>query len=472
MKINISSLFLGIISISSLASEQKRPNVLFILSDDHSAPDLGCYGNRDLKTPNLDKLAKNGVLFQSAYTAAPQSVPSRAAFLTGRNVLAIDMLRFSSPLPREYVTFPEILRASGYHVGVLGRSYHLDGSDNGAPEMDIYKKLGLITFPERYNFVANSDPYDLIPKTEEFLNQVPKDAPYCLWANYLDPHRPWRAPAYAPNPDSIKVPSTLPDTKEVRKDLAAYYGEVNRLDENIGKLLAFLEKRGALKNTIIVFAGDNGCALLRGKGSLYRVGLNVPLIVNYPQAVQSGKVSDVLVSGIDLAPTLLELTGVKANKEIEGKSFVKVLKGSKVEYNDYVYAARGTHGSGLPFGNAHFDLSRTVFNKEYKLIYNPMWQLPFDAVDCWDEPFWADLKQKSKDGLLENRFVNSAIFTPQRPMFELFDLKKDPGEFVNLVGSPEYKDLEMKLKLKLEEWMIVNRDMVPLPVPAVPHEHK
>jgi len=470
MKLNSRSLVIGgLVTASTFSMAQKKPNVLFILSDDHSVPDLGCYGNPDLKTPNLDRLAKQGVLFRNAFCAAPQSVPSRAAYLTGRNVVAVDMLRFSNPLPREYVTFPEVLRAAGYHVGTLGRLFHLDGShDPNAVETEIHKKLGLITFSDRYNYVAFGNEYNLIPKTEEFLNQVPKDTPFCLWANYHDPHRPWLAKEYEPDPDKITVPQTLPDTKEVRKDLAAYYGTINRLDENLGKYLDYLQKRGALENTIIVFAGDNGCSLIRGKGTLYRVGLNTPLIVNYPPKAKANIVSDVLVAGIDVAPTILELCGVKGNPEIEGKSFVKVLNGSREEYNDYVYAVRGTHASSLPNGTGAFDLSRTVFNKEYKLIYNPLWQLSYWPVDAGGQPFWKDLVQKNKAGELESRFSKSTLFTEKRPMFELYDLKNDPNEFNNLSGKPSYEEVEYDLKLKMEEWMIVNRDMVPLPIAGPP----
>ncbi len=455
----------GFLSISAISLAKEKPNVIFILSDDQSVPDLGCYGNPDLTTPNLDRLARGGVLFRQFFTGAPQSVPSRASLLTGRNVLSVDMLRFSSPLPREYITFPEVLRQNGYFVGVLGRGYHLDGTD-GTPEKEIYEKLGLVTFPQRYNYVARGDVYNLIPKTEEFLNQVPKHTPFCLWANYLDPHRQWQAPEYEPDPEKIHLPNTLPDTKEVRKDLAAYYGEINRLDKCVGELLDMLQKRGALDNTIIVFAGDNGCALLRGKGTLYRVGLNVPLIVYYPPKVAQGIVSDVLASGIDIAPTILDLAGVKKNAGIEGKSFIKVLSGSTEEYNDYVFGVRGTHASSLPNGTGAFDLSRTIFNKEYKLIYNPMWQLPYVPVDCSNEPFWKDLKQLYNQGKVDKRFEATTIFSKNRPMFELFDLKNDPDEFVNLDGKPEYKQIEDSLKLKLEYWMIKNRDVVPLPIPA------
>lgn len=443
----------------------KRPNVLLILSDDHSVPDLGCYGNRDLKTPNLDRLASQGALFRNAYCSAPQSTPSRAAFLTGRNPVAVDMLRFTNPLPIEFITFPEILRRAGYNVGVLGRSYHLDGAGNNCPEANMCKELGLITFPKRFNYVAHGDEYNLIPKTEEFFKQVPKGTPFCLWANYHNPHRPYIEKEFEPDPNKIIIPYFLPDTKEIREDLAGYYGAINCLDYHIGNYLDFLEKRGYLDNTIIVFVGDNGAAHLRGKGSLYRLGLHVPLIVHFPPKVKAGILSDNLVSGIDVAPTILELAGVKKNPEMEGKSFVSILNGSSnKEYNDYVYAVRGTHGSGYPNGSDAFDLSRTIFNKEYKLIYNPMWQLPYCPVDGIDIAYWPPLVNCHKKGELDPRFSKTVLFTKSRPMFELFDLKKDPYEFDNVFNKPEYKEIAYDLKMKLQRWMIVNRDVVPLPI--------
>ena len=473
MKINPRNFVMvgGLLSLDILAVAEKKPNILFILSDDHSFPDLSCYGNPNVHTPNLDRLAQEGMLFQHVYTTASQSVPSRASFLTGRNVLDVDMLRFSNTLPGEHITFPEVLRKAGYYVGVLGRTYHLDGSDNKAPATsDIYIKSGLITFPQRFNYVAWGDVYNLIPKTAEFLDQVPDNTPFCLWANYYDPHRPWHAPDYQPDPGKITIPHNFPDTKGLREDLSAYYGEINRLDVCVGEYLEYLKVRGALDNTIIVFAGDNGAAILRGKGTLYNAGLNVPFIMHYPGKIKSGIVSDVLISGVDLAPTLLELTGVEKNSEIEGKSFVNVLKGSNKEYNDYIFAVRGTHGSGLPTGTASFDMSRTVFNKHYKLIYNALWQLPYEPVDFENEKFWKELIQLHKGGKLDSRFSKTTIFTKNRPMFEFYDLEKDPYEFENLAGNPEYKEIEYLLKHKLQEWMIHNRDVIPLPIPAPKRE--
>lgn len=463
----------GVLSLSMFtAFSGERPNVLFILSDDHSVPYLGCYGNKDLKTPNIDRLAKEGVMFNRAYTGAPQCVPSRASLLTGRNVLAVDMLRFSSALPAEYLTFPEMMKKDGYFIGVCGRSYHLDGSGAFDPPetKDVFQEFGLVTFPKRFDFVKGGGDTKVAQLVEEFIDMVPKGKPFVMWANYSNPHRVFTAKEFEPNAESLTMPYELPDIKSVREDLAAHYGEIQQLDLYIGHLWEMLEKRGLMDNTIIIFMGDNGAALLRGKGTLYRCGINVPLLVRYPKKVKQGVVSDVVVSGIDIAPTILDLTAVKGIKEIEGKSFVPALKGDTAQIHDYVFAVRGPHAATLPLHSALFDLSRTVLNKDFKLIYNPLWQIPYMPVDFDTSPLWADLKQKAGNNGLEPRFMKSSIFTPTRPMFELFDLRNDPNEFVNLAGKEEYKTVEHDLKKALQRWMIINRDVVPLPIPSPPRK--
>ncbi|MCK4855371.1 MAG: sulfatase-like hydrolase/transferase, partial [Bacteroidales bacterium] len=155
----------------TIASAQDRPNILLILSDDHSVPYLGCYGNPDLKTPNLDKMASEGALFQRAYTTAPQCVPSRAGILTGRSTVDIRMTRFSAPLPREIITFPEVLRENGYYTGICGRSYHLDGSGR-KPEITIetFDKNNLQTFRHRVDYLNQGRDMEVIKLFQEFLS--------------------------------------------------------------------------------------------------------------------------------------------------------------------------------------------------------------------------------------------------------------------------------------------------------------
>ena len=447
-------------------TDKQKPNFLFILSDDHSAPFLGCYGNPDVKTPNIDKLAAEGVLFNHAYTTAPQCVPSRSSMLSCRNVLDVQMLRFSAPLDKGVVTFPELLRDAGYYTGICGRSYHLDGSGNRPAEtQQVFDEFGMETFKNRVDYVKTGGNKQVLTQFIEFLDSKPGDKPFFMWANYSDPHRIFDAKEFEPTPESIHLPARFPDTKLLREDFAGYLGEINRLDTWVGQLVDELKKRGVFENTFIVFVGDNGGALLRGKGTLYDYGIHVPMIVRYPAGAKQGIVSNILVSGTDIGATILDVAGVAADSKMTGKSFRKALNGDETENHEYLFAVRGAHGSGLPGTSSAFDLSRVVFNQKYKFIYNPMFNLPYHPVDFAGGDMWKDLQKQFAENKLDKKFEGTAIFTGERPMFEFFDLQNDPDEFVNLSGKEDYKEIEHKLKTELHRWMIIYRDCVPLPIP-------
>lgn len=448
--------------------ENARPNILLILSDDHAVPHLGCYGDPNLKTPNLDTLAAEGMRFNRAYTTAPQCAPSRASMMTGRSAVDIRMTRFSAPLPRDVVAFPEILRERGYYTGLCGRSFHLDGSGR-MPEASrkVFDKYNLRTFHERVDWLGPMD-FNRNPENlRTFLERVPKGKPFFLQVCYSDPHRAFTAKAYQPDPDSLEIPPNLPDTPLVRSDLAGYYGEIQRLDEAVGKLLSVLDERGLKDNTIVAFMGDNGAALLRGKGTLYEWGLHVPLIVRWPARVKAGTTSDALISGEDLAPTFLAAAGATAPREMSGVSFLDLLCGKPFEGRRHAFAERGPHGSGLPRSTSAFDLGRCVITPRYKFIYNALWQLPYAPVDFGGGAMWKDLRKRHESGALDAKF-SRAFFSEPRSMFELYDLQDDPYEFNNLAGKRESAAVENELKAVLQEWMILNQDYLPLPIPPGP----
>lgn len=447
-------------------AKDKRPNILFILSDDHSAPYLGCYNHPDLKTPNLDSIAADGARFNRAYTTAPQCVPSRASLMTGRSAVDIRMTRFTAPLPADIISFPEILKKAGYYTGLVGRTYHLDGPYyKSEPEVSrrVFEKHNLRTFARRVDYIKDGADKDNVASITEFLDNVPEGRPFFLQLGFSDPHRPWEAKDYEPNPNSITIPETMPDVPSVRTDLAAYYGEIQRLDGNIGQILEIIDKRGLKDSTMVVFMGDNGAALIRGKGTLYEYGLNVPLLIRWPGHIKPSTVCDVLISGEDIAPTFLEAAGVSALKEMTGISFMNAIRGKPFEGHKYVFAERGSHASLLPTDTAAFDLGRCVISKRYKLIYNALWQLPYEPVDMWKNPMWEDLKRRHDEKTIDPKF-SKVLFAEQRPMFEVYDLEKDPYEFNNLAGTSEFAEVENKLKEALQEWMILNQDYLPLPI--------
>ena len=447
----------------------ETPNVLLVMSDDHSAAHVGCYGNADIKTPNLDSFAKQGVRFEKYYVACPQCVPNRAAVLTGRNPLSVQMTRFSAALPAEYKIFPEILKEkAGYYAGVAGRTYHLDGSAQPPETKVVFDKYHLRTFANRLDFAKTAGTRDaILAQYREFLDAVPKGKPFVLQLCFSDPHRPLDKNAIPEphDPTKLKLPPFYPDTKLVREDFARYYDEISRFDGDFGTVLAELAKRGLDKNTIVLVAGDNGASQFRGKGTLNEFGVHCPLIVRLPHGREGLKESySHLISGEDLAPTILEAAGVDVPNEMTGKSFFPLLHRQPYEPRAFTFAERGAHGSGLPQNSAAFDIGRCVVSNTHKLIYNVLWQLPYSPVDFAGDEMWKELVALNADGKLPAE-IAKFYFTPTRPMFELYDLANDPHELKNLAGTKEVVVVEKELKAALQEWMILNRDFAPLPVP-------
>jgi arylsulfatase A-like enzyme len=444
------------------------PNILLVLSDDHAWAHLGCYGNADIKTPNIDALAKEGMRFDRYYVGTPQCVPSRATIMTGRSAIAVQNTRFSAPLAAEYRTYMETLKdKAGYFTGVAGRNYHLDGSALPPESQKVFDEHGLRTFPKRLDYVKTTGQRDqILTQYREFLDAVPKGKPFVLQLCFSDPHR-----AYTPggipqphDPAKLKLPAFYPDTKLVREDFARYYDEISRFDSDVGTVLAELKKRGLTDNTLVVVSADNGAAQFRGKGTLCEFGIHCPLIARWPGKVKPGTSTAELISGEDLAPTFLAAGGLEAPKEMTGRSFLGLLKGEKYTPREYVFAQRGAHGSGLPTNSAAFDLGRCVVSKKHKLIYNALWQIPYHPVDFANDAMWKELVQMNADGKLSPE-LSKMYFAPTRAMFELYDLETDPNELKNLAGTPDAAEVEQKLKGVLQEWMILQRDFVPLPVP-------
>ena len=246
------------LTVAASALNPAKPNILFILSDDHSYPFLSCYCNTNVRTPNLDRFAAEGMKFHRFFTAAPQCVPSRAALLTGRSPVAARITRFSSALARDEITFPEVLREkAGYFTGVCGRPYHLDGSsrNSGNTIGQLMDKRGMRTFEQRLDYVKQGSDAEALEQMKEFLDRKPADKPFCLWLNFSDPHHPWTAPeADHPKPASLQLPAHLPDLPGVRQQLADYCAEVNRLDRSAQAVLEVLASRGFTPNTLVVFA--------------------------------------------------------------------------------------------------------------------------------------------------------------------------------------------------------------------------
>ncbi len=453
------------------AAEAAKPNILFILSDDHSYPFLHCYGREEMKTPNLDRFAAAGIMFRRMFTGAPQCVPSRACFMTGRSAVACRMTRFSAPLPRDEITFPEILRQEGgYFVGCCGRTYHLDGSGRG-PEASakVFDEHHLVTFKERFDYVDSSGQDKVPDRIKDFFDQRPKDKPYFLWVGFSDPHHPWNSGKNPPDPAKLKVPGFLPDLPGVRADLARYVGEIEHCDGDFQQVLDLVKERAGLENTLVIFMGDNGMAFPNGKGALHDPGLNVPLLLWWPGVIKPGGDASALISGEDLGPTCLEAAGLKPPARMSGISFLPLLKGQPFpNERRYIFAERGPHGGATFTENTlanTVDYSRCVRSAKFKLIYNVTPGMRYAPVDSAGDPSWKDITRAHEEQKLAPEF-EKLWFTSPRAVYELYDLEKDPGELHNLYGQKGLEDVTRELKSALQEKMILDCDYLPLPIGA------
>jgi len=451
-----------------------KPNILFLLSDDHSYPYLGCYGNRDVRTPNLDRFAAQGLRCDRMFVCCPQCVPSRASLMTGRSPVAVRMVRFTSPLPTEVPALPDLLRdKAGYFTGIAGRHYHLEGPTAGrAPEIaGVIEKHGLRTFPNRVDYLEKkSEMKNFGAKLAAFLDKAPAGKPWFFWLGFSDPHHPWnmKGPQGVPNAAKLTLPPHLPDLPGVRGDLARYIAEVEHCDGDVQDVLDTLQKRGLADKTLVVFMGDNGMALPHGKGALHDPGIAVPFLVRWPGVINPGRVTRALVSGEDFAPTMLDAAGVTPPKEMSGLSYLKLLRDDpSFTPRKYLFAERGPHGGDGTMKPdilaSTFDLVRCARSDKFKLIYNCTPHGAVAPVDSQRDPGWQEMQAAHAAGKLAVPFVK-AYFTSPRPTFELYDLDADPGELRNLAGEPKYKDVELELKRALTEKMVLDWDFLPTPL--------
>lgn len=471
------------IVFSSIIYSAEKPNILLILSDDHSLPHVGAYGGPNCQrfniTPNLDALSAESMRFNRAYTAAPQCAPSRASIFAGRSPIGLAATRFAQPARSGTRFFTDALRESGFWVGLDGRHQHLDGRAKDSENVsNALVGMGMRgeEFESRFDHFVRSagTKKGSLEKVPQMLNtaldKVPQGKPFFLYFGFSQPHRTWGEDHEGIDPKKLTLPPDWPDLPEVRLDYARYLADVRDLDTGIGMVEGVLKKRGLKENTLLIFMGDNGEALLRGKGTLFGRGLNVPLMVRWPGKVKPGSVSDALISGVDLAPTILEAAGLAATDGMTGKSFLAELHGNPYSPREHVLAERGWHFGPITRTDG-FDLSRSITTKRYNFIYNALPNRSYTPVDMPGRLAWEAIREAHKRGEL-SAMHERLYFQNPRPIFELYDLEKDPFEINNLSGRKEMVELEAAYREDLDLWMIKEGDYLPLPTHAFQNQNR
>ncbi len=452
-----------------------RPNILFIMTDDHASHAMSCYGSRINRTPNLDRIAEGGMRFDNCFCTNSICTPSRAAILTGTYNHVNQVTTLATPMDNRLQTFPKLLRASGYQTAIFGKWHLGTGEDHCPTGFDDWAVLpgqGRYHNPE---FIFKG-PHggtrrtvqgyvtDLITDMSlDWLRKRDPDRPFCLLCHHKAPHRPWypdekhaamflneeipepetlqddyanRASAAAAaamrvgvhmNSTDLKceVPSELPEDVLRRwayqRFIKDYLRVVASVDDNVGRLLDYLDKEGLTENTVVIYTSDQGFFLgdhgWYDKRFMYEESLRMPFILRYPAEVQSGSINDDIVLNVDFAPLFLDLAGLPIPEDMQGRSFRPLLHGdTPQDWREGLYYRYWMHKAHHNV-YAHYGI-RT---KRYKLIY-----------------YYSDALGQA-----------GAIDETYEPEWELFDLQRDPHELNNVVDDPAYADVVQTLKREL-----------------------
>ena len=426
-----------------LAMLSEPPNILFCIADDWGWPHAGAYGDAVVATPAFDRVAREGVVFDRAYVSSPSCTPSRNAILTGQYHWRLGAgASLWSTLDVRHPVYPLLLQDAGYHVGHWRKSW-----GPGRLALGGYTDQ----HPAGVRFNAGF---------ESFLDGRPEGAPFCFWLGASDPHRPYKRGSGRTagiDVDAIVPPLFYPNTDTVRSDIADYYVEVQRFDTDVANAIKLLEERGELENTIVVVTGDHGMPFPRCKTNIYEMGVHVPLAIRWGARIPAGARSDAFVSLCDLAPTFLAAAGVSVPPEMTGESLLKAVDGiDESERTSVVYGME--RHAFCRAGNLGYPC-RGIRTENYAYIrnYEP------DRWPVGDPPIFGDCDPHNAqgNGLTKGEII-FAKDTPggvrffelcfaKRPAEELYDMRSDPDQLINIAGHPAFAELQADLALRLQQ---------------------
>ncbi len=432
--------------------EQTGPNILILMSDNHSWNHLGCYGDPVIKTPTIDGLSESGIRFTNAYCSAPSCTPARASMLTGQDIWRLEEgANLWGTLPAKFMVYTDMLEEAGYLVGHEGKGWGPGDYEAGGRSRN--------PAGERFN------------SFEEFYNEKEKGQSFCYWFSSRDPHRPYKVGGWEKtgiDPGEIPVPPYLPDIEEVRKDIGDYYDEVQNFDRDVASYIQLVKEMGELENTLVIVCSDNGWQMPRGLANLYDFGTRIPLIISMPEKYKGGRVIDDFVSLNDFAPTLLELAGLPIPDYMNARSFVNILESEKEgtidKDRDFIVAARERHAFVRKGGTGYG--ARSIRTKDFLYIRNyepeswPAGEPPlYGDVDAhmlhYPSPTKLHILEFKDKEEVKNLF---RLAFAKRPAEELYDLINDPYQMINIAEVDDYSESRKMLSDKLTKYLMENGD--------------
>ena len=410
----------------------KPPNLVLFLSDDHGAIDSAPYGARDMRTPNMTRLAEAGLLFTRAFVTSPACAPSRASLLTGlypaRNGAEANHAKPAADLRK----FPSYLQELGYEVVAFGKvSHYRHTADYG------FDHFAHDTFHD----------HEAIPAALEYLARRESERPLCLLVGSNWPHVPWPDDPAPYRPGSVTLPPTFIDTPETRLARAQYYAAVEKMDAELGSV--YDAAREMLGDTFFLHTSDHGLQMPFGKWNLYDAGIQVPMIAVWPGRVAAGSRTEAMVQWIDILPTLIELAGGDPPTAIDGRSFASVLLGEADRHRAAIYA---THS-----GDRDFNVypMRSVRTQTWKYIRNLHPEFQYATHINRGAPrsgsvYWRSWERAARDDDGAMAIVDRYR---RRPPEELYDIRNDRHEQHNMAADPRYADALRAMRGLLDGWL-------------------
>ena len=410
-------------------SVSAKPNFVFIIADDCTFRDVGCYGGQ-AKTPNIDKLAKEGMQFSRCFQTAPMCSPTRHNLYTGLYPVKSGAYPNHTFVKDGTKSVVHYLKPKGYRVALSGKT-HINPRK---------------AFQFEYSTKANNPDLD---KIDQLFKECADDkTPFCLFACSNEPHSPCDKGNLSDyNPEKIKLPSYFVDTPETRDAYCRYLAEIGYFDWQVGQVLKKLDKHGLSKDTLVIVVSEQGSGFPFAKWTCYENGLQSAMVVRWPEKIKAGSTTSAMVEYVDVLPTFLEAAGENIPEVLEGKSFLPVLLGKQSSHKKYVYGLMTTRG--INNGSETYGI-RSVRGERYKYIWNFTPQIEFKNA-CTQTATFKSWVKKAQSGDLDAK--DKVRRYKWRPEVEVYDLQNDPYEWNNLAGNEGIKPVQNRLSRVLKEWM-------------------
>ncbi len=483
---------------------KKRPNILFAISDDQSFAHTSFAGSRFVNTPGFDRVASEGIYFTNCYAGSPGSAPSRSSLVTGRYHWQNEQSgQHASSWLKKYVPFVDLLDKNGYYTGFTGKGvapFQYAGND----EDSLWRKENAAGIAYNFYKYRKNDPSDErtaggIGNTNyyanfcDFIEKKPENQPFFFWYGATEPHRAYEKDSWMRHGkklEDVDVPEFLPDDDVIKGDMLDYAVEIEWFDLHLTRILNHLDSIGELDNTIVIVTSDNGMPFPRAKANCFEYGVHVPLAIRYPEGFPGKRTVEDPISFADFAPTFLELT--KTSPEgmmpISGKSFVHILRSKRSGVVDktkkYIFAGRERHSCSR-WENLGYP-QRAIRSTDFLFIWNmrperwpagapqalkpgtenelqPMFGIDENGKHVSEWAFTDVDASPSKSFLVKN-YANPVIRKYFDLAFdirienELYDIKNDPFCLNNLIGKPEYKEVEDEMKSALQQELVKSND--------------